>query len=69
MRGLEGGVTVVSGHRTLHSIPLWVYLTAMLMTFPLSLPWIIANRRLSAAHKAATLLAGVIWSLTVTWFI
>jgi len=68
MRGYDSPVPEGMA-REHHGMSLWVYLTAMLMTFPLSLPWLLMSRRLTAAQKAATLAVGVIWSVTVIWFI
>lgn len=34
-----------------HALPLWAYLTAMFLTFPLSLPWLVMSRRLRPVQK------------------
>lgn len=63
MRGVEGP------ERELKRVPLWIYLTAMLLTFPLSSPWLLMSRRLSVPMKAATFAACIFWMYTVIWFI
>lgn len=63
MRGYEGA------HRSRKRVPLWIYLTAILLTFPLSIPWIVRSQRLSAPLKAATFAVGLIWMSTVIWFL
>ena len=51
-------------------LPLWVLVTAMLMTFPLSLPWIVMSRRLLPWQKAVIAMAGLIWIAIVgQWFV
>ena len=55
--GLDGAVSKSSRH----AAPLWIITTAMLMSFPLSLPWLITSSRLTLMQKIVTLLACLIW--------
>ena len=65
LSGLDGG-SVKSAR---HAIPLWVMLTAMLLSFPISLPWLITSRRLTLMQKIATLLACLIWGGGIVFYI
>jgi len=65
MRGFDPDPDERPGQR----VPLWIYLTAILMAFPLSLPWLVMSGRLNLWQKAATLAAGIIWMSTVIWFL
>lgn len=51
-------------------LPLWVIVTAIFMSFPLSLPWLFLNRRLTGVQKAALLAACIVWGSSLAiWFI
>jgi hypothetical protein len=65
MRGLEGPARERPARRT----PLWVYMTAILLSFPLSIPWILTSRRLNFSQKMVALAVGVLWMSTVIWFL
>ena len=69
MRGVDGPAPEDVPLGTRHSMSLWIYLTAMLMTFPLSLPWLLMSSRLSASQKAVSLIAGIMLSAAVIWFV
>lgn len=51
-------------------LPLWVYMTAMFLTFPLSLPWLVMSRRLTPWHKIVFVLVFVLWFMALgAWFL
>ena len=68
MKGFSDDRTRLPGRRT--GLSLWVYMTATLLTFPLSLPWLIKSKKLARTHKAAFGAVCTLWLVMLgLWFV